>query len=44
MDPEKKVNPIAIYWEELSLILQEYFQAEDRFRENPSQPVKNQIY
>lgn len=44
MEKPEKLNPTAIYWEEFSLVLQEYFQALDRFRLNPSQPVKNQIY
>lgn len=44
MENTEKINPVKIYWEEISLILQEYFQALDRFRMNPSQPVQNQIY
>ena len=44
MEKQDEINPTAVYWEEFSLILQEYFQALDRFRQNPSQPVKNSIY
>lgn len=44
MESTTKINPVKIYWEEISLIFQEYFQALDRFRQNPSQPVLNEIY
>ena len=44
MESTSKINPVKIYWEEISLIFQEYFQALDRFRQNPSQPVLNEIY
>lgn len=41
---DKKLDPQKIYWEEFSLVLQEYFQALDRFRQDPNNPVKNHIY
>lgn len=41
---QRKLDPVKIYWEEFSLVLQEYFQALDRFRSDPHNPVKNQIF
>ena len=41
---DKKIDPVVIYWEEFALIMQEYFQALDRYRQDPNNPVKNQIF
>ena len=43
-EDEKKLDPIKTYWEEVALIMQEYFQALDRFRQDPLNPVKHQIF
>ncbi len=43
-EEEKKLDPIKTYWEEVALIMQEYFQALDRFRQDPLNPVKHQIF
>ena len=44
VDKKLNLDPVKIFWEELSLIMQEYFQALDRFRQDPLNPVKHQIY
>ena len=44
IDKKLNLDPVKIFWEELSLIMQEYFQALDRFRQDPLNPVKHQIY
>ncbi len=43
-EDEKKLDPVKTYWEEVALIMQEYFQALDRFRQDPLNPVKHQIF
>ena len=36
-------NPRLIYWEEFALSLQEFFQAYDRWLQDPNTPVVNRI-
>ncbi len=40
---EESLNVELIYWEEFMLSLQEFYQAWDRFKKNPSCPVQNRI-
>ena len=40
---ESNLNPRLIYWEEFALSLQEYFQAWDRWKSNPNNPVTDRI-
>lgn len=44
IDKKLKLDPVKTYWEEVALIMQEYFQALDRFRQDPMNPVKHQIF
>lgn len=44
IDKKLNMDPVKIYWEEVALIMQEYFQALDRFRQDPLNPVKHHIF
>ena len=43
MEKNTEPNPRLIFWEEFALSLEEYYQAYDRWLQDPNTPVLNQI-